>query len=97
MRRAWAPLLFEDKDRAAKRRGRDPILPAKPSKSARQKKSSGQTSEGLPVQSFQTPIAELGSRARMTYGVQWEESDLTFQQVPEPTPRMPERTSCSIC
>ena len=58
----------------------------KPSKSARQKKSSRQTVEGLPVQSFQTLMAELASRVRVTYGVQWEESNLTFQQVPEPTP-----------
>jgi len=86
LRRAWAPLLFEDEERAAERERRDPILPAKPSKSAQQKKSSRQTAEGLPVQSFQTLMAELASRARVTYGVQWEESNLTFQQVPEPTP-----------
>ena len=86
LRRAWAPLLFEDEERAAERKRRDPILPAKPSKSAQQKKSSRQTAEGLPVQSFQTLMAELASRARVTYGVQWEESNLTFQQVPEPTP-----------
>ena len=42
--------------------------------------------EGLPVQSFQTLMAELASRVRVTYGVQWEESNLTFQQLPEPTP-----------
>jgi hypothetical protein len=31
-------------------------------------------------------MAELASRVRVTYGVQWEESNLTFQQLPEPTP-----------
>jgi hypothetical protein len=61
----------------------------KSSKSARQKKSSRQTAEGLPVQSFQTLMAELASRARVTHGGQWEESNLTFQQVPEPTPLQP--------
>jgi hypothetical protein len=86
LRRAWAPLLFEDEERAAERKRRDPILPAKPSKSAQQKKSSRQTAEGFPVQSFQTLMADLASRARVTYGVQREESDRTFQQLPEPTP-----------
>ena len=27
MRRVWAPLLFEDEERAAERKQRDPILP----------------------------------------------------------------------
>jgi hypothetical protein len=27
LRRAWAPLLFEDEERAAERKRRDPILP----------------------------------------------------------------------
>lgn len=86
LRRAWAPLLFEDEERAEERKRRDPILPAKPSKSAQQKKSSRQTAEGLPVQSFQTLMAELASRARVTYGLKAEASSTTFQQVPEPTP-----------
>src|SRR5207253_1999377 len=34
LRRAWAPLLFEDEERQEERQRRDPILPAQPSASA---------------------------------------------------------------
>ena len=67
LRRAWAPLLFEDEERREERKRRDPILPAQPSASAKAKKSSHQTADGLPVQSFATLLAELASRARVTY------------------------------
>jgi transposase len=86
LRRAWAPLLFEDEERAEERKRRDPILPAKPSASAQAKKTSRQTAEGLPVHSFQTLLAELASRARVTYALKSGGSELTFKQVPEPTP-----------
>ncbi len=85
LRRAWAPLLFEDEERREERKRRDPILPAKPSESAREKKTSHQTAEGFPVQSFETLMAELASRARVTYALRTEGSDLTFKQVPAPT------------
>jgi transposase/ribosomal protein L35 len=86
LRRAWAPLLFEDEERPEERKRRDPILPAKPSASAQAKKTSRQTAEGLPVHSFPTLLAELASRARVTYELKSGGSKLTFQQVPEPTP-----------
>jgi transposase/ribosomal protein L35 len=86
LRRAWAPLLFEDEERPEGRKRRDPILPAKPSASAQAKKTSRQTAEGLPVHSFQTLLAELAGRARVTYELKSGGSKLTFQQVPEPTP-----------
>jgi transposase len=90
LRRAWAPLLFEDQEREAERKRRDPILPAQPSASAQQKKLSHQTADGLPVQSFKSLLAELGKRARVTYALKSEEagkkSSSIFSQVPEPTP-----------
>src|SRR5208282_6945821 len=52
LRRAWAPLLFEDEERREERKRRDPILPAEPSASAEVKKRSRQTVDGLPVHSF---------------------------------------------
>jgi transposase/ribosomal protein L35 len=85
LRRAWAPLLFEDEERAEERKRRDPILPTKPSASAQAKKTSRQTAEGLPVHSFQTLLAELARRARVTYELKSGDSKSTFQQVPEPT------------
>ena len=86
LRRAWAPLLFEDEQLDQERRRRDPILPATCSPSAQEKKVTRQTADGFPVHSFATLMAELASRARVTYGLKSAESTPSFQQVPEPTP-----------
>jgi hypothetical protein len=90
LRRAWAPLLFEDEQRWEARQHRDPVLSAQPSASAQCKKHSHETADGLPVHSFQTLITELASRAQVTYALipqkAEEKTNLTFQQVPEPTP-----------
>src|SRR5271157_227097 len=86
LRQAWAPLLFQDEERREQRQRRDPILPAKPSASAEAKKRSHQTVQGLPVHSFSTLLAELPSRARVTYEFKSAEAKLAFKQVPEPTP-----------
>ena len=89
LRRAWAPLLFEDEERREERKRRDPVLPAQPSSSAQRKKRSHETANGLPVR-FATLIEDLGNRARVTYALKpqktEEKTNLTFQQVPEPTP-----------
>ena len=60
LRQAWEPLLFEDEDLALDRKRRDPVLPAQASPSARLKKKTHQTPDGLPVQSFRTLMAHLG-------------------------------------
>ncbi len=86
MRRALAPILFEDEELPEERKRRDPILPAKPSESAKQKNRTHQTADGLPVHSFETLMSELASRGRVTYRLKAEDSSLTFKQVPEPTP-----------
>lgn len=90
LRRAWAPLLFEDEERWEERQRRDPILPAQPSESAQRKKRSRETADGLPVHSFESLLRELASRARVTYALKSdtseEKSKLTFQQVAEPNP-----------
>lgn len=86
LRCSWAPLLFEDEERRAERKRRDPILPTEPSASAKAKKRSHQTSEGFPVHSFRTLLADLASRARVTYQIQSGDAQVTCQQVPKPTP-----------
>ena len=90
LRRAWAPLLFEDEERREDRKHRDPILAAQPSVSAQRKKRSHETADGLAVHSFETLLKELASRARVTYALKSEPSkektNLTFLQVPDPTP-----------
>lgn len=68
---------------------RDPVLTAKPSDSVERKKRSHQTVDGLPVHSFQSLLAELAQRARVTYALKSEkatETNLTFRQVTDPTP-----------
>jgi len=64
MRQALAPLLFDDEERNANRKTRDPVAPAQPSDSARRKKATRHNTDGLAVHSFQTLLAELGTRCR---------------------------------
>jgi transposase len=86
MRRALAPILFTDEQLPEDRKHRDPILPAKPSESVKRKKSTHQTEDGLPVHSFETLMAELATRGRVTYRLKSEEVSLMFKQVPDLTP-----------
>ena len=90
LRRAWAPLLFEDEERWDERQRRDPVLSAQPSASAKRKKRSHETADGLPVHSFEDLLRELASQARVTYAVKSDKAEetanTTFQQVPAATP-----------
>jgi transposase len=83
LRRAWEPLLFEDEDLAADRQRRDPVLPAQASESARLKKKTHVTPGGLPVQSFRTLMAHLGTRCRNTCIVSTDTNHTPFHQVTE--------------
>ena len=64
LRQALAPLLFDDEDLEAERARRDPVLAAQPSDSAKRKKRKRLTEDGLPLQSLETLMAHLGTRAR---------------------------------
>lgn len=86
MRRDLAPILFEDDELPEDRKRRDPILPAKPSESAKQKKSTHKTADGLPVHSFETLMAALAMRGRVTYKLKSEDLDLTIKQLSDLTP-----------
>jgi hypothetical protein len=70
MRRALAPLLFDDAELPDSRRTRDAVAPARPSPSAQKKKTTRLTPEGLPIHSFNTLLAALGThchnRCRLT-------------------------------
>jgi transposase len=83
LRQAWESLLFEDEELAVDRRRRDPVGPARASASARQKKKTHRTSGGLPVQSFRTLLAHLGTRCRNTCVVSADPQQTTFRQVTE--------------
>src|SRR3954451_13219686 len=83
LRQAWEPLLFEDEELVVDRRTRDPVAPARASESVRLKKRTHRTPEGLPVHSFRTLLAHLGTRCRNTCVVTGDPNGTTFFQVTE--------------
>ena len=86
LRRAWRPLLFEDEELGRARLERDPVAPAQPSASVRRKKSTHQTACGLPVHSFRTLLAHLGTRKRGSRQVVSDPSGTMFEQLSERDP-----------
>jgi transposase len=83
LRQVWEPLLFEDEELTVDRCHRDPVAPAQASESARRKKKTHTTPDGLPVQSFRTLMAHLGTRCRNTCHVSADPNQTTFRQVTE--------------
>jgi hypothetical protein len=82
MRRALAPLLFDDEEPDAAQAQRTSIVaPAQRSTSAQQKAASKQTADGLPVHSFRTLLADLATltRNRVRMG------ERTFDMLATPT------------
>lgn len=65
LKRAWAPLIFNDEDLAAKL-DRDPVAPATRSDEALTKASSKKLADGTPAHSFTTLLAELAALSRVT-------------------------------
>jgi len=86
MRKALAPLLFDDEELDGNRKKRDPVKPAQPSASAKKKKSLRFTSEGLVVQSFDTLLMELGTRCRNRCRVKSDPKSPVFYQLTEKSP-----------
>jgi hypothetical protein len=84
LRQKWEPLLFEDEELAVDRNRRDPVAPAKASKSAILKKTTKLTPGGLPVHSFRTLIAHMGTRCRNACVVTSDPKQTTFFQVTDP-------------
>jgi transposase len=83
LRQAWQSLLFEDEELNVDRRRRDPVAPAPASASVRRKKKTHTTSSALPVQSFRTLLAHLGTRCRNRCVVTRDPNQTTFHQVTE--------------
>ncbi|EQD62877.1 hypothetical protein B1A_09390, partial [mine drainage metagenome] len=59
-----AELLYADEEIETNRGTRDPVLPAQPSASAKEKKKTHQNAQGLPVQSFRSLLKELSTQSR---------------------------------
>ena len=65
MRRALAPMLFDDDDPAAAEAARSsPVAPAQRSKAARAKAGRKRTPDGLPVHSFRSLLGDLATLTR---------------------------------
>ena len=86
MRQALSCLLFDDELLSVERKHRDPVAPAKPSTSARKKKCYRETDEGLPIHSFATLMAELGTRCRHLCRMSSDPNSPAFFMDTLPTP-----------
>jgi hypothetical protein len=83
MRRALAPLLFQEDDPAAAEADRRSVVaPARRSPRARRKAGTKRTEDGLPVHSLETLLEDLATltKNRMRFG------RATFDQIAQPTP-----------
>lgn len=86
MRRALAPMLYDDTDRAAADALRGSIVaPAQRSPAARAKQTTGRTADRLPVHSFRTLLADLATLTRNSL-VTVDAPDSPFTIAARPTP-----------
>lgn len=86
LRRALAPLLFDDEDpEAGRARRRSVVAPAQRSVSAEAKAHTQRTPAGLTVHSFATLLAHLATLSRHRVRVKIE-GEATFVQYTQPTP-----------
>jgi transposase len=88
MRKALAPILFDDHDPADAAKHRASIVaPAERSEAAKRKARTKQTDDGLPVHSFRTLLDDLGTIARNTVEVKPVAGDpVRFEKITQPTP-----------
>ncbi|MBM4431676.1 MAG: IS1634 family transposase [Chloroflexi bacterium] len=91
MRRALAPLLFDDEDHAAAEAQRPSVVaPAQRSPQAQRKAQTKRTAQGEPVHSFQTLLKDLATIARNTMILNINNTDSeevpTFENITTPTP-----------
>jgi len=82
---AWRPLLFADEDQAAKAT-RDPVAPAERSDAALEKVHTHLATDGTPVHSLRSLIAELACLVRNTCRTPSAENPATFDILTTPTP-----------
>jgi len=85
MRRALAPMLFDDDDKSGAASKRKSIVaPAQRSDSALAKAATKNTNDGLPVHSFQTLLADLATITKNR--VASKIAGLEFDRITRPTP-----------
>lgn len=83
LRQALRPLLYTQEDSQAAQALRDsPVAPAQTTPATRRKKTSRQTTDGLPVHSFQGLLSQLATLCLNRI----QAAGATFEQVTTPTP-----------
>lgn len=83
LRQAWAPILFEDHDKAAGEARRENVVaPAKRSLAAERKAYTQRTEDGLPVHSFQTLLEDLQTLAKNKIQM----GEVLLEMITVPTP-----------
>ena len=83
LERAWAPLLFRDEAPPART---DAVAPPERSAAARRKEGTHRTPDGLPIHSFRTLLAELGTLSRNRVVLGGADERAAFDLPTEPTP-----------
>ena len=83
MRKALAPILFEDEEVDSLRESRDPVAKAEPSESAKRKKTKLVTPDGFAVHSFRTLLNALGTRCKNRCRLKGGGPETTFTQLTE--------------
>ena len=86
LRAAWSSLRFADEELPRARQTRDAIKPATPSAAAQAKKADRITTDGLPVQSFDSLMMHLASQTRNHCRLSSPPSGSGLTQITEPTP-----------
>jgi len=87
MRKALAPLLFDDEKVVTQDPGETSsvVAPSKRSKKARTKAATKKTPEKLPVHSFRTLMADLATIVKNKFQSNGLETTLTFEKITQPT------------
>lgn len=85
MRQQLAAMLYADEDLAENRMTRDPVLPAEASESAKTKKKTHQTAQGLPAQSFRSLLEALATLSRNTCKMAGDDQSPTATMLSQPT------------
>lgn len=86
MRKALAPILFDDEELDVNRKKRDPVATAKPSTSAKEKRKVRKTKDGLPIHSFNTLLKEFGTLCRNRCRIKSSPDSPPFYQNTELSP-----------
>jgi hypothetical protein len=87
MRKALAPLLFDDEKVTVEPEEKSSVVaPFKRSKKALAKAATKKTPEKLPVHSFRTLMADLGTIVKNKFQSSGLETSLMFEKITQPTP-----------